>query len=444
MATPPPARNVANSRSGGTDRPTRVRSVIQIASAKGPASAPRNTAVGAIVQLSLRSAVRKVTAQRKPASTPALSQRGGHQSQRHMPPAYEDPKARQAYDRVLRCPPVRTPRGAAGLAVGLFALAVSACTGGGEQNLSQAGRETFCHATPANGGTPHKFEKITTSDQSVINAHRSHSNDIFGLEEGDSCPTPTGTTAPPGTEAPVPTQPPTPTEAPTTEAPTTSTTEGGGGGEEVTTTTPTEPSEPSTTEPPGPTTTEGSTTTEGGGGGEEVTTTEPSGPNTTTTTTTTTPSGPTTTRPSGPTTTRPSGPNTTRPGRPTTTAPAGPTTTGPSQPPGTGAPEGPGPGPGGATTTSGPGRPGPGSAAPGQAGSTTTALTPTTTAPGATAPGATAPGATSVAPGSTVPGGTIPSTGRDTTPTVLFATLLLVLGALAVMLVRRPGNHQSD
>jgi LPXTG-motif cell wall-anchored protein len=43
-----------------------------------------------------------------------------------------------------------------------------------------------------------------------------------------------------------------------------------------------------------------------------------------------------------------------------------------------------------------------------------------------------------------VPGGTIPSTGRDTTPTVLFATLLLVLGALAVMLVRRPGNHQSD
>jgi LPXTG-motif cell wall-anchored protein len=43
-----------------------------------------------------------------------------------------------------------------------------------------------------------------------------------------------------------------------------------------------------------------------------------------------------------------------------------------------------------------------------------------------------------------VPGGTIPSTGRDTTPMVLFAGLLLMLGATAIALVRRPGNDHSD
>jgi LPXTG-motif cell wall-anchored protein len=40
--------------------------------------------------------------------------------------------------------------------------------------------------------------------------------------------------------------------------------------------------------------------------------------------------------------------------------------------------------------------------------------------------------------------GTIPSTGRDTTPMVLFAALLLMLGAAAIVLVRRPGNDQPE
>jgi LPXTG-motif cell wall-anchored protein len=41
------------------------------------------------------------------------------------------------------------------------------------------------------------------------------------------------------------------------------------------------------------------------------------------------------------------------------------------------------------------------------------------------------------------PGDTIPRTGRDTTPLTLIAALLVVLGLLAVMLVRRPRPDES-
>ena len=87
MATPPPTRNVVNSTSEGTDRPTRVRSVIQIAKANGPAIDPRNTAVGAIVQLSLTSATRNVTAHSPARSSPPFSQRGKSQPESDMAPA---------------------------------------------------------------------------------------------------------------------------------------------------------------------------------------------------------------------------------------------------------------------------------------------------------------------------------------------------------------------
>src|SRR5262245_22417017 len=75
-------------RSGGIDRPTRVRSVTQIANANGPAIAPRNTAVGAIVQLSLNSATRNVAPQSTPTSSPAHSQRGRSEPQASMVQAY--------------------------------------------------------------------------------------------------------------------------------------------------------------------------------------------------------------------------------------------------------------------------------------------------------------------------------------------------------------------
>jgi LPXTG-motif cell wall-anchored protein len=45
--------------------------------------------------------------------------------------------------------------------------------------------------------------------------------------------------------------------------------------------------------------------------------------------------------------------------------------------------------------------------------------------------------------GSVAPGGTIPNTGRDTTPEVLIAALLFLLGAIALALARRPRPDES-